>query len=110
MFPLYSRRQILQKTGLGFGGLALAGMLQEAGLLEAAVSRSEPSDLKSRPGHVPGKAKAVIQLFQNGGVSQMDVFDPKPELTKRNGQPHPGKVETFQLGNKNCLHMAWLHA
>ena len=103
MHPLYSRRQILQKTGLGFGGLALAGLLDEAGLLEAAVSRSEPKNLKPRSAHVPGKARAIIQLFQNGGVSQMDVFDPKPELTKRNGQAHPGKVETFQLGNKNVL-------
>jgi len=45
----------------------------------------------------------MIQLFQNGGPSQVDLFDPKPELTKRNGEPSPQQVETFQQGNKNIL-------
>ncbi len=43
--------------------------------------------------HHPAKAKAVICLFQHGGPSQMDLFDPKPELTKQNGKPHPDKLE-----------------
>lgn len=41
--------------------------------------------------------------MQNGGPSQMELFDPKPELTKRSGQPHPMGVETFQDGNSNLL-------
>ena len=103
--PHYSRRQMLQASGLGFGSLALAGLLRDAGLLasDSNVDQSVPKDLKPRSGHSDGRAKAVIQLFQNGGPSQMDLFDPKPELTKRDGQPHPGEVETFQLGNKNVL-------
>src|SRR5206468_6638352 len=40
------------------------------------------SDLKARQPHFPAKAKAVIQLVQNGGPSQMDLFDPKPALTR----------------------------
>ena len=95
-----TRRDVLAQAGAGFGTLALAGMLEQDGLLAAG---SEPGDLAPRPGHRPARARAIIQLFQNGGPSQMDLFDRKPELTRRNGQPHPGKVETFQLGNKNVL-------
>jgi hypothetical protein len=45
----------------------------------------------------------VIQLVQNGGPSQMDLFDPKPELTRRSGQPHPDGVEIHQPNNQNIL-------
>jgi hypothetical protein len=88
--PELSRRHFLAGLGGGFGLLALHGLL-------AAESAPRSS------AHRPARARAVIQLFQNGGPSQMDLFDPKPELTRRNGQPHPEKVETFQLGNKNVL-------
>ena len=102
----HSRRELLRSLGSGFGTLALAGVMDEAGLLAAeanANARRDGNDLAPRSGHFPGKAKAVIQLFQNGGPSQMDLFDDKPELSKHNGEPHPGQVETFQLGNKNVL-------
>ncbi len=49
-------------------------------------------DLKPRPSHFPGKAKAVIQLFQNGGPSQVDLFDPKPMLDKHHGEPYYDKI------------------
>ena len=99
-----SRRQLLEMSGLGFGSLALAFLLNDQPLAGAtAQSGSFYSDLKPRPGHFPGKAKAMIQLFQNGGPSQVDLFDPKPELTKRNGQPSSQNVETFQQGNANIL-------
>ncbi|MCA9043543.1 MAG: DUF1501 domain-containing protein [Planctomycetaceae bacterium] len=62
---------------MGFGTLALAGLLQENGL--AATGRP----------HFPGKAKHVIHVFLNGGMSQVDTFDPKPELTRRGGQMLP---------------------
>ena len=88
--------------GSGFGTIALAGLLEDSGLL-AGGHQQYGQDLKPRTGHFPAKAKAVIQLFQNAGPSQMDLFDPKPELTRRQGQPHPEEVETFQLGNKNVL-------
>jgi hypothetical protein len=103
MTPKLTRRRLLADSGLGFGSLALAGMLN--GEASATPSPANPiySDLKPRAGHFRPRAKAIIQLFQNGGPSQMDLFDPKPELTRRNGQPHPGEVETFQLGNKNVL-------
>lgn len=101
-----TRRELLQSLGSGFGTLALAGLLDQAGLLSSArateTSRTANS-LAPRQADFPGRAKAVIQLCQNGGPSQMDLFDHKPELSRRSGQPHPEQVEVFQLGNKNVL-------
>ncbi|MFM9069811.1 MAG: DUF1501 domain-containing protein, partial [Planctomycetota bacterium] len=85
-----TRRELLQSLGSGFGTLALAGLLDQAGLLStagAAEASRSANPLAPRQGHFPGKAKAVIQLCQNGGPSQMDLFDHKPELLKRSGQP-----------------------
>jgi len=101
-----SRRDVLKSLGGGFGTLALAGVMSDARLLAAepeTTANRHGHTLAPRDGHFPAKARAIIQLFQNGGPSQMDLFDDKPELSKRNGQPHPEQVETFQLGNKNVL-------
>ena len=100
-----SRRELLQATGLGFGQLALTYLLHAPGLDASEAHSSVPvfNDLRPRRPHFPAKAKAVIQLMQNGGPSQMDLFDPKLELTKRSGQPHPHGVETFQPNNRNIL-------
>ena len=88
----HSRRQLLNSLGAGFGSLALAGVLDQAGLLAASHAAEPPrsgNPLAPRQAHFPGKAKAVIQLCQNGGPSQMDLFDPKPELSKREiGRAH----------------------
>lgn len=102
---LLTRRQLLEMSGLGFGSLALTVLLSEQGVFASDGKSMGPlnSDLKPRPGHFKPKAKAVIQLMQNGGPSQMDLFDPKPELKKRAGQPHPEKVETIMAENKNVL-------
>ena len=97
---LLPRRKLLEMTGLGFGSLALAGLI-EADSARAATPIY--SDLKPRDAHFPARAKAVIQFCQNGGPSQMDLFDPKPELTKRAGQPHPDGVEIHQPNNDNVL-------
>ena len=73
-----SRRSFLRRSGLGIGSLALADILQQERLVASA-----------QPTHFPGKAKSVIHVFLNGGMSQVDTFDPKPELTKRGGQMLP---------------------
>jgi len=101
--PAISRRQMLQRSGLGFGSVALAALLQEQYGLAVESTPKVYSDLKPRPGQMPAKAKAMIQLFQNGGPSQMDLFDPKPDLNKRNGETITQKVETFQPANKPIL-------
>ncbi len=84
------RRQWLSRAGGGLGMLALASLLGEEGLLggDAALGQetSPPNPLTPRPGHFPATAKAVIWLFMEGAPSAVDMFDPKPELTRRDGQ------------------------
>jgi hypothetical protein len=75
-----TRRQALCTMGNGFGMLAFASLVGRS--LEAA---------SQTPGlHHPARAKHVIFLFMNGGLSQVDSFDPKPMLEKYHGQPMPG--------------------
>lgn len=74
----HSRRSFLKQSGMGFGSLALNSLLSREALANQQVRT-----------HFPGKAKHVIHVFLNGGMSQVDTFDPKPELTKRGGQMLP---------------------
>jgi hypothetical protein len=83
-----SRREVLWRFGGGLGGVALAHLLGEQGLL-AEVARPRP-ELNGGLHH-RAKVRRIIQLFMNGGASQMDTFDYKPELEKRHG-------ETFDPG------------
>ncbi len=84
----YSRRELLAKFGGGIGGLVLADLLDRQGLLAASKSPLAP-----KAGHFPARAKAVISIFCYGGPSQVDTFDPKPELLKRQGQAMSGVGE-----------------
>jgi hypothetical protein len=86
--PAYpSRRDFLRRAGSGFGLIALAGLLQQQGLLASSGYRNP---LAPKPSHFPAKAKAVIWLFMNGGPSQVDTWDYKPELAKVDGKDLPG--------------------
>src|SRR5436190_21878783 len=89
-----SRREFLKRTGSGFGLLALLGLLEQEGLLAAPAGPAgkdrDARPLAARPGHYPAKAKSVIWLFMNGGPSQVDTWDYKPELEKRDGQELEG--------------------
>lgn len=83
------RRHWMRRCGMGFGGLALSGMLASDKRM-FAESESEPlASSGALPLHFPATAKHVIHVFLNGGVSQVDTFDPKPELTRRAGQILP---------------------
>lgn len=93
----WSRRGFLQRVGNGFGTVALAGLLQQQGLLAApgAGTSAESAGkainpLAAKPAHFPAQAKSVIWLFMNGGPSQVDTWDYKPELAKRDGQELAG--------------------
>ena len=92
-----SRRRWLRDAGLGIGGLALTSLLHDEGLFAREGTRF---DLRPKTSHVRRRAKSVILLMQNGAPSQMDLFDPKPELNRREGQVHSEKVETFQKGSE----------
>lgn len=71
-----TRREMLRRSGQGFGAVALAGLLDAA-----------ESPLRPKAPYAPAKAKSIIYLFMHGGVSHVDTFDPKPELSRRSGQP-----------------------
>jgi len=84
-----SRREFLWEMGAGFTGLALTSLLAGDGFFTRAAMASDLAagrPLDARPSHVPVKAKACIFLFMFGGPSQLDLFDHKPELQKRDGQ------------------------
>lgn len=103
--PVADRREFLRRAGAGFGMLALASLLKDQGLLAAeAPSEAVPlalNRLAARTLHRPARAKSVIWLFMEGGPSGFDLFDPKPELTKRAGQKIDG-IETH-FGNPGPL-------
>ena len=80
-----TRRDFLKKAGAGFGMLALADLMGKNNLLAAAAPDAF-NPMAPRAAHFPAKAKSVIWLFMEGAPSAVDMFDPKPELTKRNGQ------------------------
>ena len=88
-----SRRQMLRNSSVGFGALALNVLLAE----EAAAEVKGP--LAPRPTHFKGKAKSIIFLYMDGGVSQVDSFDPKPRLNKEHGKPFSPKMEPTQFNN-----------
>src|SRR5947209_11091503 len=82
-----TRREALCRMGTGFGMLSFASL---AGSIAKAANTVGPAPwLIDKPNFKP-KAKRVIFLFMNGGLSQVDSFDPKPALTKYDGQPMPG--------------------
>jgi hypothetical protein len=93
---LRSRRDFLFRAGEGIGGLALAYLLNQDGLLAATGCENAPgvtSPFTPKKPHFPPRAKNVISLFMCGGVSAIDTFDPKPALDKYHGQPLPGEGE-----------------
>ncbi|HXG10341.1 MAG TPA: DUF1501 domain-containing protein [Gemmataceae bacterium] len=80
MLQPMSRRDWLKQAGCGFGYLALAGLAAE----QAAAAAADP--LAARAPHFPARAKRVIFLFMQGGVSQVDSYDYKPRLEKDDGK------------------------
>jgi hypothetical protein len=84
--PCLNRRDFLRKAGAGFGMLGLADLLARDGLLAAETAEGNLSPMAPRSALFPAKAKSIIWLFMEGGPSSVDMFDPKPELTRRHGQ------------------------
>src|SRR3954468_17172431 len=83
-----TRRQMLQRCGMGMGALALGNLLAQSGFAQSAPGDAiNPLAVKNP--QFPGKAKRVIHLFMNGGPSQVDTFDPKPMLEKYAGKNLP---------------------
>src|SRR5262245_13525399 len=86
-----TRRDFLLRAGRGLGGIALSRLPARHGPAETpgASPATRPNPLAALPPHFNAKAKSVIFMFMVGGPSPIDLFDPKPELIKRQGQPLP---------------------
>jgi hypothetical protein len=98
---MISRRKLLFNSYLGLGSLALADML--------AAEAMSANPLAPKPQHRPAKAKSVIFIFLEGGVSQMDTFEYKPALEKHAGQQMPtaertvGEIATFSAAPNRVI-------
>ena len=90
--PRWTRRQALQRMAGGFGMLALSQLLH-----------AEANPFAPKPTHFPAKAKRIIYLVMNGGMSHVDTFDPKPMLSKYNGQPMPGGAPKTERSTGNLF-------
>jgi Protein of unknown function (DUF1501) len=110
-----TRRDFLQRNAFGIGGIALSWMLQQERLLGAPPAKPTDikfHDLKPRAPQLPPQATAMISLFMHGGPSHMDLLDPKPELSKRNGQEYQGEVvySFTNRASKKLLGSPWKFA
>jgi hypothetical protein len=99
-----TRRHLLQQSAVGFGSLALAGLLHEQGL--ASGGNADP--LAPHMPHFAPRAKRAIFLFMKGGPSQVDTFDPKPLLDRDDGKPLPFDKPRVQFApTGNLLKSPW---
>ena len=101
-----SRRECLNRLGLGLGGLALAQLLARPAGAAPAANVPAGGGL-----HFAPKAKRIIYLFQSGGPSQLDLFDAKPLLNQRHGEQLPDSVRggqrlTGMSGNQSSIPIA----
>jgi hypothetical protein len=85
-----TRRQFLQRSGMGFGALSLATLLGQEWLAPQARAAGQIANLLPRAPHFPAKAKHVVHIFAQGAPSHVDTWDPKPALQAYNGKPIPG--------------------
>jgi len=101
-----TRRDMLRQTAGGFGSLALTALLNKSA---AAIGPSGiKSPLTARSPQFAPRAKNVIFLFMDGGVSHIDTFDPKPKLTNENGRPFTVHIEPTQFDKiGNTLGSPW---
>src|SRR6266550_8544680 len=95
-----TRRQMLHQCAQGFGAIALAALLADQ---SRGAPSANPSSILHPPSslapHFTPRAKNIIFLYMDGGVSAMDSFDPKPLLTKEHGQKFKMKMEPTQFNN-----------
>ncbi|MCH2591947.1 MAG: DUF1501 domain-containing protein [Pedosphaera sp.] len=88
-----SRREMLGRCAGGFGAVALSSLLADP-----IYGKSSSPFAPHKPHHEP-QAKNIIFLYMDGGVSQVDSFDPKPRLDKDHGKPFSAKINPTQFDN-----------
>ena len=116
--PGLSRRDLLLRSGAGFGALAAAALFREPAFgarindapagTDTKASLDGANPLAPKTSHFPAKARSVIFLFMDGGPSQVDTFDPKPRLDREHGEPIKVKTHPTQFNNVgNVLRCPW---
>ncbi len=97
--PTRTRREFVRDAFCGFGGLALASLLDQE---ESRAAR--PNALTAKPPHFKAQAKSVIFLFMAGGPGHLETFDPKPLLNKLHGQARPAEFgeAKYQFINRDA--------
>ncbi len=108
---------MLQSSAFGLSSVAASLLLKQDGLLAKTLSgnpikpelEAKTYDLLPKPAPYPQQAKAMISMFMLGGPSQIDLFDPKPELIKRNGQTFDGdlKFDNAAQASREIMGPAW---
>jgi len=95
---LFGRRELFRRAivGASFSGLVqcAGNHFEHSAKLFAATPAATP-DVRVKSSHFKPQATRMVLLFQHGGPSQIDLFDPKPALEKYSGKPMPGGVEAF---------------
>jgi hypothetical protein len=89
-----TRREMLTRCGMGLGAYGLAALLSDGLVGAAAAAEVAKSSLSPKLPQFPAKAKHVIHIFMNGGISHVDTFDPKPALAKYAGKELPTNLRT----------------
>ena len=99
----FTRRDFLSQQAFGLGGLAMASLMKQEGLLAAPAKpplQRRVFDLKPRSPVYRPQATAMISMFMQGGPSHMDLCDPKPELTKHHLKDFTGEIHFDNLVQK----------
>jgi len=109
--PQPTRRDFLRHNAMGFGGLALASLLQDDLRANPAKPLERPAsfDLKPKPATFAPKATSMISLFMHGGPSHVDLTDPKPELQRLDGTDYTGDIHYsfVNRASKKLLGSPW---
>lgn len=105
--PLQNRRQLLQTSAVGFGGLALNALLSGETLAAQAAAKVAGPQAAKLP-MLAARAKRIVFLFMKGGPSHVDTFDPKPLLTRDHGKPLPFDLPRVTFAKQgNLLKSPW---
>ena len=103
---LQNRRQLLRRSAIGFGQLAMTALLQQS--CSPNQSTSSTSPLAAKLPHHAARAKRIVFLFMKGGPSHVDTFDPKPMLDRDHGKPLPFDLPRVTFAKQgNLLKSPW---
>ncbi len=101
-----SRRHFLNQGAFGLGALGLTWLLKNDGLLAKPELEPRHFDVLPKQPHFQPRARAMISMFMQGGPSHLDLFDPKPELDKRDGQKFTGDIKFDDVANASTKLLA----